>query len=123
MAIISMQRTPKGYVEYWVIGRIDIDNFSKVATIKILGFADKTFADELNAVPLESLEITVYPDRFDEYFSGGDFIKNAYRIFQENQIEGLAGQGRSYDFRNAEREPKVKDLESKVKELESDCTE
>ena len=103
MAIISKQRTPKGYVEYWVIGRIDIDNFSRVATVKLLGFPDKTFADELNAVPLESLEITIYPDRFDEYFSGGDFIKNAYRIFQENRIEGLTGQGRSYDFRNAER--------------------
>lgn len=95
MAILSKQRTPKGYAEYWVIGRIDIDNFSKVATVKIHGFPDKTFADEENAVPIESVEITVYHDRFNEYFSGGDFIKAAYQIFTENLIEGDV----TYDFR------------------------
>lgn len=99
MAIVSKQRTPKGYAEYWVVGRIDVDNFSKVATVKLHGFPDKTFADEENAVPLESIEITVYPDRFHEFFSGGDFIKNAYRLFSENLIEGAT----EYDFRNGER--------------------
>lgn len=99
MAIISKQRTPKGYAEYWVVGRVDVDNFSKMATVKLHGFPDKSFADEMGAIPLESVEITVKPDRYHEYFSGGDFIENAYRLFKENIIEGAV----TYDFREGKR--------------------
>lgn len=98
MAILSKQRTPKGFAEYWVMGRVDVAPFAKTANVILFGFPDKSFADEMGAIPMDTVEVSVMPDRYDEYFSSGDTVENAYRLFSENVIEGAT----TYDFRQGE---------------------
>lgn len=99
MAILSKQRTPKGYAEYWEFGRIELAPFAKTANITLFGFPDKTFAEEMGAIPMETVEFTVYPDHYDDYFLDGNTLENAYQLVTRSTIEGAV----TYDFTESER--------------------
>ena len=102
MAIVSKQETPRGYAAYWVIGRMDLDNFGRTATIKLLGFADKQFADRMDATPLETVEIDIGPDQYDDYFRDSDFLSTVYQLFTQNRLTDNKGDV-MYDFTAGKR--------------------
>lgn len=86
MAIIKEINTTKGPVTYWVVGLIQLDNFSKSAYLKLLGFFDEDHADMESASPIETVEINIHPDQYDDFFGGTDVVKKAYEIFSNSVI-------------------------------------
>lgn len=87
MAIIKEIKTTKGPVTYWVVGLIQLDNFSKSAYLKLLGFFDEDHADMENASPIETVEINIKPNQYGEFFSDTDVVKKAYEIFSNSVIQ------------------------------------
>lgn len=94
MAIVKEIKTNKGPVTYWVVGLIQLNNFSKDVHIKMFGFHDKEYADMENAVPADTVEINIRPDQYDELIGRTDIIKKAYEIFSESIVEADI----TYDF-------------------------
>lgn len=103
MAIIKEIKTTRGPVTYWVVGLIQLDNFSKSAYIKILGFYDKEYADMESASPIETVEINIHPDQYDDFFGSTDVVKKAYEIFSNSVIQFNEEDTIKYDLTGGRR--------------------
>lgn len=86
MAIVKEIKTTRGPVSYWVVGLIQLDNFAKSAYIKLLGFYDKEYADLEHASPIETIEINIKTEQYDEFFAGCNAVDIAYNIFSNSEI-------------------------------------
>ena len=107
MALIKQFMTPKGPASYWVLGLLQIDNFSKTAYARLYGFYNKEQANMLNPVPIITLEANLPPELYDYYFKEGILklenaspLKRAYLIFKDSNIRNE--QGEIFDFSDAE---------------------
>ena len=111
MALIKQFMTPKGPASYWVLGLLQIDNFSKTAYARLYGFYSKEQADMLNPVPIITLEANLTLDLYDYYFKE-DILKlenatplsQAYLIFKDKNI--VIETGEIFNFKDAENEVK-----------------
>lgn len=107
MAILKRVMTNKGPATYWVVGLLQLDNFGKTAFVKLMGFFDKEHAEMEGATPIDTAEINIYPDKYDDYFEGSTAIASAYQIFTENVIKTEATKEEPsivlYDFTDGER--------------------
>lgn len=68
MALQKTIRTPKGQATYWIMGMIQIDNYSKTAYGRLYGFASKEHCDMAGSVPILMLDYNIKPDTYDNYF-------------------------------------------------------
>lgn len=68
MALFKTIRTPKGQATYWIMGMIQIDNYSKTAYGRLYGFMDKEHCDEMGSVPILTLDYNIPPDIYPLYF-------------------------------------------------------
>lgn len=107
MALKKEFMTPKGPASYWVLGLLQIDNFSKTAYARLYGFYNKEQADKLNPVPIITLEANLPPDLYDYYFDE-DILKlqdatpltQAYLVFKDFNISSETGE--IFNFKDAE---------------------
>ena len=106
MALIKQFMTPKGPASYWVLGLLQVDNFSKTAYARLYGFYNKEQADMLNPVPIITLEKNLPPDLYNYYFDE-DILKlqdatpltQAYLVFKDSNVRNE--QGEIFDFSDA----------------------
>ena len=106
MALIKEFMTPKGPASYWVLGLLQIDNFSKTAYARLYGFYNKEQADKLNPVPIITLEANLTPDLYDYYFNENILklenatpLEQAYLIFKDKNITSETGE--IFNFKDA----------------------
>ena len=109
MALIKQFMTPKGPASYWVLGLLQIDNFSKTGYARLYGFYNKEQADKLNPVPIITLEANLPPDLYEYYFNENILklenatpLEQAYLIFKDKNITSETGE--IFNFKDAENE-------------------
>ena len=69
MALIKHVMTDSGPASFWVVSLLQLDNFGKKAYVKIYGFYDKEHADRQNPRAVHTIEISVDPELYEEYFA------------------------------------------------------
>ena len=106
MALIKEYTTNRGTVSYWVLGLLQIDNYSKTAYARLYGYQNKQQADMENPSAITTLEVNITPDIY-EYYFGEDILKlegvtpfkQAYLIFKDFNIKSETGE--IYNFADA----------------------
>jgi len=68
MALLKTYLTPRGNASFWVMGLIQVDNYSKTAYGRLYGFASKEHCDMVGSVPILMLDYNIPPDIYDYYF-------------------------------------------------------
>ena len=109
MALIKQFMTPKGPASYWVLGLLQMDNFSKTAYARLYGFYNKEQANMLNPVPIITLEANLTPDLY-HYYLNENILKlenatpltQAYLVFKDSNVRNE--QGETFNFKDAEDE-------------------
>ena len=106
MALIKEYTTNKGVASYWVVGLVQMDNFSKTAYTRLYGFGNKVHADMENPVPLITLDANISPDIYHWYFDKSIMVQadvtpstQAYQIFKDFNIQDA--QGGIFNFKDA----------------------
>ena len=98
MALKKEFMTSKGPASYWVLGLLQIDNFSKTAYARLYGFYNKEQANMLNPVPIMTLEANLPPELYSYYFDeeilkheNATPLTQAYLVFKDLNIENEHG--------------------------------
>ena len=105
MALIKHVMTDSGPASFWVVSLLQLDNFGKKAYVKIYGFYDKEHADRQNPRAVHTIEISVDPELYEEYFApdllakiGKSPHEQAYIMLKRSTIDDT---GQVIDFTGA----------------------